>query len=58
MQKICCCHDLCTAKNIEVSGRFGYFDLEFLLIDQYFLFLENLEERQTTLFDFLKLSNC
>jgi hypothetical protein len=46
MQKICCCHDLCTAKNIEVSGRFGYFDLEFEE-DLVQLKAEDLDEAET-----------
>lgn len=28
-QKICCCHDICTAVRISTTGRFGYFDIEF-----------------------------
>ena len=27
--KICCCHDICKAVEIDATGRFGYFDLEF-----------------------------
>ena len=45
-EKICCCHDICKATVIELTGRFGYFEVEFEQDDVVSLKAKDLDEAE------------